>query len=184
MPKGFRDQHLLKRFVSEGIVFPELDLPEELRAIALEWLDLLGEELEPLKGKEIDVEVLTAGEYKRTLTMFGENTTKGREKFIEELEDVHTLFKDFVSDNRPAVDVDVVATGEAWYGKRALQHQLVDALQTSDEYIFEKCQKADVYKIKYVEDSNRLDKILDRFTSVFMRLTGRNDLEHQGPYTF
>ena len=137
-----------------------------------------------LKAKDIDVEVLTAGEYKRTLTMFGENTSKGRQKFIEELEDVHSLFKDFVADNRPVVDVDTVATGEAWYGKRALQHQLVDALQTSDEYIFDKCQEADVYKIKYVEDRNRVDKILDRLTRIFLRLTGRDDLKYQGPFTF
>ena len=82
------------------------------------------------------------------------------------------------------MDVDTVATGEAWYGKRALQHQLVDALQTSDEYIFDKCQEADVYKIKYVEDRNRVDKILDRLTRIFLRLTGRDDLKYQGPFTF
>ncbi|MFT6014740.1 MAG: serine protease SohB, partial [Candidatus Azotimanducaceae bacterium] len=110
-----------------------------------------------LKGKEIDVEILTAGEYKRTLTMLGENTDKGREKFIEELEDVHTLFKEFVKESRPIVDIDVVATGEAWYGRRALEHKLVDAVQTSDEYLIDRCESADVYRVKYVEDKNRMD---------------------------
>jgi len=137
-----------------------------------------------LKNKEIDVEVLTAGEYKRTLTMFGENTDKGREKFIEELEDVHTLFKDFVSENRTIVDTEAVATGEAWYGKRALEHRLVDALQTSDEYLFDKCQTADVYRVKYVQDKSRVDKIMDRFTSLVTRLRGHEDIRYQGPYTF
>jgi len=137
-----------------------------------------------LKAKEIDVELLTAGEYKRTLTMFGENTSKGREKFVEELEDVHNLFKEFVSENRPVVDTEVVATGEAWYGKRALQHQLVDALQTSDEYIFDKCQEADVYKIRYVEDRNRMDRLLDRFTSLFARFTDQDRFRYQGPNIF
>ena len=137
-----------------------------------------------LKGKEIDVEILTAGEYKRTLTMFGENTDKGREKFIEELEDVHTLFKDFVSQNRTVVDTEAVATGEAWYGKRALEHRLVDALQTSDEYLFDKCQLADVYRIKYVQDKSRVDRIMDRFTALVTRLRGHEDIRYQGPYTF
>lgn len=126
-----------------------------------------------LKGKEIDVEILTAGEYKRTLTMLGENTDKGREKFIEELEDVHTLFKDFVKEHRPVIDTDVVATGEAWYGKRALEHNLVDALQTSDEYIVDACDRADVYRVKYVEDKNRMDRIMDRFAEGVARLVGR-----------
>ena len=137
-----------------------------------------------LKNKDIDVEVLTAGEYKRTLTIFGENTEKGREKFIEELEDVHLMFKDFVAENRPGIDMDIVATGEAWYGKRALEHNLVDALQTSDEYIYDRCQEADVYRVKYVEDKNRVDKILDRFTAAFKRFSRRDDYRYQGPYTF
>ncbi|MFN3236091.1 MAG: protease SohB [Pseudomonadales bacterium] len=125
-----------------------------------------------LKGKEIDVEVLTAGEYKRTLTMLGENTEKGREKFLQELEDVHALFKEFVKEHRPVVDTDVVATGEAWYGKRALEHKLVDALQTSDEYIIDCCQRADVYRVKYVEDKNRVDKIMDRFAEAAAKAMG------------
>lgn len=137
-----------------------------------------------LKNKDIDVEILTAGEYKRTMTMFGENTDKGRQKFIEELEDVHTLFKDFVGENRPVVDTDKVATGEAWYGKRALEQKLVDALQTSDEYISEKCEQADVYRVKYVKDINRVDKIMDRFTGLLKKMKMKEDISHPGPYTF
>lgn len=133
-----------------------------------------------LKGKEIDVEVLTAGEFKRTLTMLGENTEEGREKFIEELEDVHVLFKEFVKESRPVVDMDVVATGEAWYGRRALEHKLVDALQTSDEYLVHRCESADVYRVKYVEDRNRMDKLIDRFTAVIKS----PDLQFQGPFRF
>jgi serine protease SohB len=141
-----------------------------------------------LKGKEIDVEILTAGEYKRTLTMLGENTDKGREKFIEELEDVHTLFKEFVKESRPIVDIDVVATGEAWYGRRALEHKLVDAVQTSDEYLIDRCESADVYRVKYVEDKNRMDKVFDRFSGMLKSLLRLRvkpaDLEYQGPFRF
>tara|TARA_R110002072_G_scaffold64_13_gene473 strand:+ start:8846 stop:9922 length:1077 start_codon:yes stop_codon:yes gene_type:complete len=141
-----------------------------------------------LKGKEIDVEILTAGEYKRTMTMLGENTDKGREKFIEELEDVHTLFKEFVKESRPIVDTDIVATGEAWYGRRALEHKLVDALQTSDEYLIDRCAEAEVFRVKYVEDKNRVDKVLDRFSSFLKTLLrsklNSGDLEYQGPFRF
>lgn len=138
-----------------------------------------------LKNKDVDVEVLTAGEYKRTLTMFGENTEKAREKFIAELEDVHSLFKEFVSENRPVVDTDKVATGEAWYGKRALDQKLVDELMTSDEYIIDKCEDNDVFQVKYVEHTNRVDKLMDRFVKVWGQVTGADLLTRsQGPFTF
>jgi len=102
-----------------------------------------------LKKHDIDYETLTAGEYKRTLTMFGENTDKGREKFTEDLEDIHELFKEFVKENRPQLDMDEIATGEVWFGQRALEKQLVDELKTSDEYLVDSCQNADVYMVSY-----------------------------------
>ena len=103
-----------------------------------------------LKKNNIDVEMLTAGEHKRTLTMFGENTDKGRAKFVEDLEDTHDLFKEFVTENRPAVDVLRVANGDVWFGQRALEQSLVDELSTSDEYIVARAQEADVFQIEYV----------------------------------
>mgnify|MGYP001173007615 CR=1 FL=1 len=103
-----------------------------------------------LKKNQIDFELLTAGEYKRTLTVFGENTAAGREKFVQELEETHQLFKDYVTERRPAVDVVQVATGEVWYGSRALEVSLVDDLQTSDEYLVECVGSADVFEINYV----------------------------------
>ena len=77
-----------------------------------------------LKKHDIDVEVLTAGEYKRTLTVLGENTEKGREKFQEDLDVTHELFKNFVSQYRPQLHIDEVATGEVWLGVAALNRQL------------------------------------------------------------
>lgn len=102
-----------------------------------------------LKKHDVDYEVLTAGEYKRTLTVFGENTEKGRKKFIEELEDTHDLFKAFVAEYRPQLDLAKVATGEVWFGRRALEEKLIDAIATSDDYLFELCQEHDVFSIKY-----------------------------------
>lgn len=112
-----------------------------------------------LKKNDIDYEVLTAGEYKRTLTMFGQNTDKGRQKFLEELEDTHELFKEFVSEYRPSVDIDKVATGEVWFGKRAIDANLVDELITSDEYLTEACENADVYIVRYEEKKSLQDKL-------------------------
>jgi serine protease SohB len=112
-----------------------------------------------LKKHDIDFELLTAGEYKRTLTLFGENTEKGREKFIEELEETHTLFKDFVSTNRPVLDIDKVATGEVWYGQNALKVGLVDDLQTSDAFVQARLSEWDVFEIKFVQKKNWQEKL-------------------------
>jgi serine protease SohB len=102
-----------------------------------------------LKKNDVDFEMLTAGEYKRTLTMFGENTDKGRQKFVEELETTHELFKRFVSSQRPVVDIDKVATGEIWFGSQAKEQCLIDELITSDEYIMQQVEQADIYKVEY-----------------------------------
>ena len=127
-----------------------------------------------LKKRDVDVEVLTAGKHKRTLTVFGENTETGRQKFMEELEDVHTLFKEFVSDNRPQLNIDSVSTGEAWYGTRAVENDLVDELMTSDEFITSKCQNSDVFLVKYVLHKGKIDRLMERFSgSVLKRLSQR-----------
>ena len=102
-----------------------------------------------LKKNNVDFEILTAGEHKRTLTMFGENTQKGRSKFLEDLEDTHVLFKDYVSERRPALDVSAVATGDIWFGRRALEVNLIDEIKTSDEYLIEACDRADVISVAY-----------------------------------
>jgi len=112
-----------------------------------------------LKKNDIDFEMLTAGEYKRTLTMFGENTDKGREKFVEELEQTHDLFKTFVSENRPELDINKVATGEVWYGRRALEVGLIDGLQTSDAYVQGKLKDVDVFEVKFVHKKNWQEKM-------------------------
>ena len=103
-----------------------------------------------LKKHDVEFELLTAGEHKRTLTMFGENTEKGREKFIEELEDTHQLFKDYVSTRRPQVDIEKIATGEIWFGSRAKDMALIDDIQTSDEYLVSRIEEADVFEVTYV----------------------------------
>jgi serine protease SohB len=116
-----------------------------------------------LKKHDVDVEVLTAGKYKRTLTVFGENTEQGRAKFVEELEDVHALFQEFVQTNRPQVSIDEIATGEAWYGRRALEHRLVDELSTSDAYLTKACEDSDVYEVRWVEHKNPIERVLAQF---------------------
>ncbi|WP_060482674.1 protease SohB [Pseudomonas sp. NBRC 111119] len=112
-----------------------------------------------LKKHDIDVEVLTAGEYKRTLTVLGENTEKGREKFQEDLDVTHQLFKDFVARYRPQLHIDEVATGEVWLGVSALNRQLVDALQTSDEYISDRARTANVFHLHYAERKSLQERI-------------------------
>lgn len=112
-----------------------------------------------LKKAEIDYDVYTAGEFKRTVTRFGENTEKGKQKFKDELQDVHVLFKEFINENRPSVDIDAVATGEAWYGRRALERKLVDELITSDEYILGQQEQADIFEIEFVAKKSLQEKL-------------------------
>ena len=136
-----------------------------------------------LKSQKVDVELHTAGAHKRTLTMFGENTDEGRQKFKAELEEVHQLFKVFVRDNRPQVDIEVVATGEAWYGQRALEQQLIDEIQTSDEYLIEKMPTAAVYEIVYEIQQSKVEKLVKRFAQLTTliptqsRVLARHNLE-------
>ncbi len=124
-----------------------------------------------LKKNDIDFEVITAGQFKRTMTVFGENTEEGRQKFTEELEDVHALFQEFVHDNRPSVDLAKVATGEAWYGQRAIDLNLVDEITTSDAYLMQKCEDADVFEIRWVEQKKPLERVLGQIENGINQLT-------------
>lgn len=112
-----------------------------------------------LKKHDVDVDVMTAGEFKRTVTVLGENTEKGKQKFQAELEETHQLFKQFVTQNRPHLDVDKVATGEHWFGQQALALQLVDELATSDDIILEKMKDKSVIAVKYKVKKPLLQKI-------------------------
>jgi len=111
-----------------------------------------------LKEHNIDVELLTAGKYKRTLTMFGENTTEGRDKFIEDIEQIHGQFKSYVQERRPELDIEQVATGEIWSGDAAKEMHLIDEIKTSDEYLLEACDRADVYEVKYKQKKPIMEK--------------------------
>ena len=102
-----------------------------------------------LKKYDVDVELHTAGVHKRTLTMLGENTDAARDKFREELEDTHKLFKQFVTEHRPQVAIDKAATGEHWFGTRALAIKLVDELKTSDDYLLERATGSDLFAVRY-----------------------------------
>ena len=113
-----------------------------------------------LKSKDIDIELHTAGQYKRTLTLLGENTEEGREKFREELNETLLLFKDFVKRMRPSLDIDQVATGEHWYGQQALEKGLVDEINTSDDVILGLMNGREVVNVRYMQRK----KLLDRFT--------------------
>lgn len=121
-----------------------------------------------MKKHDIDYEQLSAGEYKRTLTLFGENDDKDREKFQEEIEDTHELFKEFIKDNREQIDIEKISTGEHWYGKRALDLQLVDELMTSDDYLYTAAADANIYEITQI----RKKAVSEKLFSLGMKLFG------------
>lgn len=113
-----------------------------------------------LKSKDIDIELHTAGQYKRTLTLLGENTEEGRQKFREDLNETHQLFKAFVHRMRPTLDIEQVATGEHWYGEQALEKGLIDEINTSDDVILNLMEGRDVLNVRYLQRK----KLMDRFT--------------------
>lgn len=112
-----------------------------------------------LQDRHIDFEQFTAGKYKRTVTLFGENTETGRAKLREELEEIHTLFREFVERFRPQLDLEKVATGEAWLGSKALELGLVDQLATSDEIIVDAAKNGKLLQISYQRPKNLPQKL-------------------------
>ncbi len=112
-----------------------------------------------LKKHDIDVDVMTAGEYKRTVTLVGENTEKGKQKFQQELEETHDLFKQFVTQHRPQLDIDKIATGEHWFGQQALALNLVDEIATSDDLLVKAVEDKEIIELKYKEKKNLTQRI-------------------------
>lgn len=112
-----------------------------------------------LKNKEIDIELHTAGQYKRTLTLLGENTEEGRQKFREDLNETHHLFKDFVHRMRPTLDIEQVATGEHWYGVQAQEKGLVDEVGTSDDLLLNLMEGRELVGVRFAQRKRLLDRI-------------------------
>ncbi|MFI4938110.1 MAG: protease SohB [Candidatus Berkiellales bacterium] len=118
-----------------------------------------------LNKHNIDFELITAGEYKRTLTIFGKNTEKGREKLQSEVEETHTLFKEHIIRHRPQVVLSQIATGEHWHAIDALKLNLIDELQTSDDFILTKIKTAEVFEISYHEKEKLSERIASGIVS-------------------
>lgn len=124
----------------------------------------------------VDFEQITAGKFKRTVTIFGKNTDEDRAKLKEELEDVHALFKGAVSKYRPDLDLEKVTTGEHWYGARAIELGLVDELRTSDELLAELARDCDLYRVAYKVKMplqrrllSSVDNMLERVDNLYWR---------------
>jgi len=112
-----------------------------------------------LDKHNIDFEQHTAGKFKRTLTLFGKNTDKGREKFQEEIEETHQLFKNYIVEYRPQINIDEVATGEHWHAIDAVKNHLVDEIKTSDDLILNKMKEAHVFEISYEVKQKLTEKL-------------------------
>ena len=134
-----------------------------------------------LKKNNIEFEQLTAGEFKRTLTMFGENTDKAREKFITELEETHSLFKQFIAQHRPNLVMENVATGEHWYGEQALPLGLIDKIGTSDDYLMSAVNEKEVLSIQYVQRKKLAEKLAGAAAQACDRLLMKWVSRGQGP---
>ncbi|SFU85027.1 protease SohB [Xenorhabdus koppenhoeferi] len=132
-----------------------------------------------LKKNDIDVELHTAGEYKRTLTVLGENTEQGRKKFQEDLNETHKLFKSFIHQYRPSLDVENVATGEYWYGMQAKEHGLIDEVGVSDDFLIEQIEHCEVIGVSYTRRKRMLERVMggtvENIDKLFMRWWQRGE---------
>ncbi|MEI7974241.1 MAG: protease SohB, partial [Bdellovibrio sp.] len=126
-----------------------------------------------LAKNSIDYKEYTAGEFKRTVSLLGEITEKGEEKFKQQLESIHIQFKDFVSSHRPQLNLAAVATGEHWLASEALGLGLVDRLVTSDDFLLEKfAQGWPIYQVKYTRKQKLVQRLTSQFTQAFTRNMG------------
>ena len=123
-----------------------------------------------LEERGVDFEQITAGKYKRTLTMFGKNTEEDRAKMREDLDEIHKLFKDAVVEYRPGLDIEAVATGEHWYGTRALELGLVDELGSSDDYLMKAAESASIYAVTWKHPERVVDKLQSALTTLADRV--------------
>jgi serine protease SohB len=130
-----------------------------------------------LQDKHIDFEQITAGNYKRTLTLFGHNTKEGREKLQQEVENIHQIFKNSIQQYRRHLDIAKVSTGEHWVGIQALELNLVDELKTSDDYLLACSKEANVFKITYQAKKSFVEKLFSNL-GLYMK---RNTLLEDSP---
>lgn len=114
-----------------------------------------------LKKNDVDYLEITAGEHKRTLTTMGEITDQGMKKFKEQLEDIHTLFKNHITSQRPSVDITKVSTGEYWYGTQAKDLNLIDDLGTSDDYLIEVSKTHNVFQVSFEGKKSLKEKLAE-----------------------
>ncbi|HVK60786.1 MAG TPA: protease SohB [Bdellovibrionales bacterium] len=137
-----------------------------------------------LKKHDVDYREVTAGEFKRTVTVMGEITDHGMKKFKEQIEETHDLFKHFVKSNRPVVDIAQVATGEYWYGTKALELRLADQLSTSDDYLYSRREEANLYLISHQGKKKLSERLSESFGkaahSLFLKIWGDLDRSRFG----
>lgn len=124
-----------------------------------------------LKKNDIDYEIVTAGKYKRTLTVFGENTEEGRVKFKDQLEDIHVLFKNFVTTNRPKLknNIEDIATGEYWFGEQCLEKNLIDEVITSEDFLFKNKDSFEIFEVTTEKKKSLVEKLSESAANIIIQ---------------
>jgi serine protease SohB len=135
-----------------------------------------------LKNHDIVYEQITAGKYKRTLSTFGENTPSSREKTKQDIEKIHSQFKDHIRKHRPSLDIDAIATGEVWLGNMALEKGLIDRVCTSNEYINEIIHKKNVFHIKCHQPKKLTEKLTAGLSALMDTAIQKIKSESKGHY--
>src|SRR5271169_5703720 len=113
-----------------------------------------------LKKNEIEYEEMTAGEWKRSVSVLGEITPAGREHFRGKLDATHEAFKAHVAECRPNLDIARVANGDHWLAREALPLGLVDEIMTGDDLLFRARDSARLYEVSTEARKTLLQQLL------------------------
>lgn len=136
-----------------------------------------------LEKHNVHTHVFTAGKYKNTVNVVGEISEEGKKKFKQEMEEIHTVFKDLIALHRPALQahIEELATGEAFLGVQAKQKGLVDHILTSDEYLEQLCPDYDIILVKQKPKKSFFPEVFENmynpeslsFKNVFQQFLGQ-----------
>lgn len=110
---------------------------------------------ELLEANKIKPRTFTAGDFKRTVTLTDEGDEKSAEQYKQQLALIHEQFKQALKKYRPQVELEKVATGEAWLASTTVEKelQLVDGLNTSHALLLEMNQSFDL--VEYSSKAER-----------------------------
>jgi serine protease SohB len=118
-----------------------------------------------LKKHDIEPRLFTAGEFKRTVTLIGDDDEEAKQHFQHQLESLHGLFLAAVKKYRTGANFEKIGTGDHWTAEESQTQNLglVDHIATSREYLLK--LNADRDLVHLSQKKHMLEGGLGRFAA-------------------